>query len=328
MKYSVISILVPTALLGLVTAFSGNNADAAIRLKTSAVVEGNTITLGDVVEGAGAMASVAIAEAPEPGGRLILRVARISAMARKHGLDWPQTAIRALPVVRASSIVPQRELTSKIKEALADGGVPGQITLVLTGNNHRLHVPRGSKTDVAIDDIRFDRSSGRFSAIVHAPANSRDAVQIEIKGQAHAVMDVPVLTSRVAAGDKITKNDIGWIKLRLDRTGRGVITDASEMIGMAPKRYIRANSPVRSADLRRPVVVAKGSTVTMIVSVPGMTLAMLGKALENGGIGDAISIRNSQTRKVVEGVVSGPGRIEIRMLQNVPPVPVKYAAAN
>lgn len=317
MRYPVISLLAPLALLGLAATFAGSDADAAIRLKTGAVVEGNTITLGDVVEGAGAKSYVPIAQSPEPGGRIILRVARISALARKHGLDWPETAIRALAVVRASTIVPERDVISKLKEALADAGVPGQITLDLTGNNTRLHVPRGGKATVAVDDIRYDRSSGRFSAIVHAPADDRSALQVELRGQAHAVMDVPMLVNRVPVGDKITKHDIGWIKMRLDRTGRGTIIDAEDMIGMSPKRHIRVNAPIRSADLRRPIVVAKGATVTMVVSAPGMTLAMLGRAMESGGMGDAIAVMNSQTRKVVEGVVAGPGRIRIRLHRNL-----------
>jgi len=317
MKYSAISLAVPVALVGLAVTLIGSAADAAIRLKTSAVVEGKTITLGDVLEGAGDAASVVVAQAPEPGGRIILRVARISALARKHGLDWPQTAIHALPVLRASTIVSERQVISKIKEALADHGVPGQISLTLSGRDQRLHVARGSKATVAVDDVRFDRATGRFSAIVHAPAHDRMAMQVELKGRAHAIMDVPVLANRVKIGDKITKHDISWIKLRLDRAGRGTVTDARDLIGMSPKRYVKVNAPVRSMDLRRPIVVAKGSTVTMVVSVPGMTLAMVGKALENGGIGDSISIMNSQTRKVVEGVISGPGRISIRLRQNL-----------
>jgi flagella basal body P-ring formation protein FlgA len=311
MKYSVVSILAPIALLGV--ALMLTDADAAIRLKTGVVVDGVTITLGDVLEGAGTKSSVPVAEAPPPGGRLILRVARISALARKHGLDWPQTAIRIVHIVRASTIVPEREVISKIKEALADAGVPGSITLNFSGKSQRIHVPVGAEASLAVDDIRFNRNTGHFSAIVRAPAENRRALQIELKGRVYAVMDIPVLVNRVPIGDKITKHDIGWIKVRLDRTGRGTVTNAEDMIGMAPKRFIRTNSPIRSADLRRPIVIAKGSTVTMVVSASGMTLAMLGRALDNGGIGDAISVMNSHSRKIVEGVITGPGRIEIRL---------------
>jgi flagella basal body P-ring formation protein FlgA len=218
-----------------------------------------------------------------------------------------------MTVLRASSIVPHRQLVSKIKEALADAGVPGQIAVDLSGKIKRLHVPRGHKADVAVDDIRFDNNSGRFSALVHAPAKDRNARQIEIKGRAHAVMDVPVLVNRVPIGQKITKQDIGWIKQRLDRTGRNAVTDAGALIGMAPKRPIRTNKPVRSSDLQRPVVVGKGGTVSIVVSTPGMTLAMMGKALENGGIGDSISVMNPQTRKIIQGEVIGRGQVKVQV---------------
>ncbi len=292
-------------------------AQAAVRIKTSAVVEGPTITLGDVLDGLGDAADVPVAESPEPGKRLVLRVARISAIARKHGVDWPNTSLNALPVVRASRIIPQRTLETQLLRALAENGIGGKYTISLANKSFRMHVARSEDATVSVDDIRFDAESGRFSAIVSAPANSRNAVTTEIRGRAFAVMTVPVLSHRVAIGEKITEADIDWLEVRMDMARRGIVTDEIELVGMAPKRSIHPNRPIRSGDLRRPVVIAKGATVSMVVAVPGMTLSVIGRALENGGKGDVIGVMNPQTHTVVEGTVVGPGRVRVVIAHNL-----------
>ncbi|MBT3789452.1 MAG: flagellar basal body P-ring formation protein FlgA [Alphaproteobacteria bacterium] len=308
-----ISLIVATAIAGI--AFSGT-AIATARLKTSAVVDGTTIRLGDVMEGAGAASKAIVSEAPEPGKRQVIRVAMIKAIAEKHGVKWQETAIRSLPVSRASHIVPQEVLMLSIKDAIVAQGVSEEIAVALLNTSIRLYVPRGSDVSVAVDDIQYNKERGTFNAMVRSPADDKDGVRKEIRGRVYAVMDVPVLNHRIPVGQKITEGDVTWTEMRVDRAGRNLVTNIAEIVGKAPKRNLRPNRPLRTTDLRRPIVIAKGASVTMVVSIPGMTLSVTGRALEDGGRGDTIGIMNPQTHSVVEGVVVSPTRVDVRMRQN------------
>jgi flagellar basal body P-ring formation protein FlgA len=314
-----ISFIVATAIAGIAI---GSTAYATARLKTSAVVDGTTIRLGDVMEGVGAASKVIVAEAPEPGKRQVIRVARIKAIAEKHGIKWQETAIRALPVARASHIIPQETLKDTIRDALIDKGANDEIAVALLNTSIRLYVPRGTEQTVAVDDIQYNKERGTFNAMVRSPANDRDGVRKEIRGRVFAVMDVPVLALRVPVGQRITKSDVTWMEVRADRAGRNMVTSVADLVGKAPKRNLRPNRPLRTTDLRRPIVIAKGATVTMIVAVPGMTLSVVGRALEDGGKGDMIGIMNPQTHSVVEGIVVSPTRVTVRIMAN------KIAALN
>jgi flagella basal body P-ring formation protein FlgA len=64
--------------------------------------------------------------------------------------------------------------------------------------------------------------------------------------------------------------------------------------------------------------------VTLVYEVPGITLTVRGKATEGGAEGDVISVLNEQSKRTVQGVVSGPGRVIIstgspRFAANIPP---------
>jgi flagella basal body P-ring formation protein FlgA len=59
----------------------------------------------------------------------------------------------------------------------------------------------------------------------------------------------------------------------------------------------------------KPELVARNETVTLIFEIPGILLTVRGKALDSGAEGDVISVLNEQSKRTVQGVVVGPGRV-------------------
>jgi len=85
---------------------------------------------------------------------------------------------------------------------------------------------------------------------------------------------------------------------------------------MTPKRGIRAGSPIRRADVRRPVMVEKNSLVTIFHKVPNLVLTAQGKALQSGSDGDIVQIKNQRSNQVIEAEVIAPGRVAVRSLSD------------
>jgi flagella basal body P-ring formation protein FlgA len=69
--------------------------------------------------------------------------------------------------------------------------------------------------------------------------------------------------------------------------------------------------PIQTSAIQRPILVAKGSLVTIILRTPKMTLTAQGKALDNGADGDTVRITNSQSKKVIEAEVTGTARVAV-----------------
>ena len=80
---------------------------------------------------------------------------------------------------------------------------------------------------------------------------------------------------------------------------------------MALRRAVRAGLPLRAADLAKPELVQKNDTVMLHYEVPGIVLAMRGKALESGAEGDMVSVLNVNSKRTIQGMVTGPGRVTI-----------------
>ena len=61
-----------------------------------------------------------------------------------------------------------------------------------------------------------------------------------------------------------------------------------------------------------PAIVQRNDSVTIVYEAPGFTLTMRGQAQDAGALGDTINVLNEQSKRVVQGVVSGPGRVTVR----------------
>ena len=286
---------------------------APVTLRQSVTVSGGLVRLGDLFVPAGDKAEAAVAYAPAPGKRAIFDARWLYRVARAYGLNWRPLSIHEKAVVaRESIIIGRREIADHILAALVDKGVDADMRVELSNRMLRIHVPGDSTPTVAVEDVAYEPRTRRFIAIVAAPADDPAARRIRVTGRVHRVIDVPVLTRRVLAGEVIRKRDVKWIAMRGDRLQRDTIQDSGALIGKSPRRGLRAGVPVRVSDVRLPVLVPRRSLVTIMYRVRSMTLTAQGRALEDGGAGDTVRVANTQSNTVVQAVVTGANRVSVR----------------
>ena len=76
-----------------------------------------------------------------------------------------------------------------------------------------------------------------------------------------------------------------------------------------PPGAVNAGQPFRGDDVRRPIIVTKGETVTMQFSVPGVELSAMGRAMSEGGIGDTVTVQNPASYRMISATVIAPGTV-------------------
>lgn len=300
--------------IGLAVAWIATAAAAEqVILREAAAVNGSYVRLGDLFTNVGEKSDVIVAYAPEPGKRAIFDAKWLYRVARGHRLSWrPMSPHDQVVVRRNSHVIGREEIEDHILAALIEKGVDADTQIVLSNRSMRLHVPGEGNATIEVEDIAFDRRSGRFSAIVAAPAGEPTAKRSRITGRLFKMTEIPVLNRRKPSNQVIAEKDVTYMLVRSDRLQRDVIVDIQDLIGQAPRRTIRDGVPIRIGDVRHPVMVDKGSIVTMFLETPMMTLTAKGRALEDGSDGDTIRITNSQSSSVVEAVVVGAGKVRVQ----------------
>ena len=96
----------------------------------------------------------------------------------------------------------------------------------------------------------------------------------------------------IARGEVIAESDLTFATVDGNALMSGVPTKMDEIVGQQTRRMLASGQPFRGEDLRRPIVVTKGQTVTMQFTAPGVELSAMGRAMSEGGIGDTVTIQN------------------------------------
>lgn len=130
-----------------------------------------------------------------------------------------------------------------------------------------------------------------------------------LTGPALADVRIVVPAHDIARGDVIADSDLTFGTITGTAMMNGTVTTMDALKGMEARRMLRAGQAVSISDVRHPILVTKGQTITMTFEAPGVDLTAMGRALSEGGIGDSITVQNPASFRMINAVVTGLGTV-------------------
>ncbi len=310
-----------TLLLGTALATSlvaGSALAEALRLKAETVVDGDTVRLGHLIEGLEKGADIPVFRAPAPGSRGTIRADRVIAAAREMGIDGVELGgLRAITILRPGRSISRADMQELISRAFAERGAKGDLDVILDDHLATRTFDVSRTEALKITSLVRDTVTGRFEAkITLAGANAGDSWSVT--GSVVETRDVVVTIADRERGDALQARDLTIIKRPASQIGPDVVTAMNDLIGMIPRRALKAGEMVRQADLAKPILVEKNQVVAVIYASSGLTLSMRGRAQSSGAMGDTIRVQNPQSKRMIEGVVTGPAQVTITTIPSHP----------
>jgi flagella basal body P-ring formation protein FlgA len=119
--------------------------------------------------------------------------------------------------------------------------------------------------------------------------------------------------SPIARGTEITASQLQLLQLDISKLSGSYFLQVEEVVGMQAKRLLQPDSPIIASHLQPPVLVKKGDAVVMTANSGSLTVKIPGIALKDGRHGEQISIRNTQSKRVVEARVTAPGQADVAL---------------
>ena len=296
----------------------GDKADAAA-LRPALTVDADVVRLGDLFVDAGKKANAIVAAAPAPGGKTIFSAARLQSIARRAGLSWrPRSRHEKAVITRTGRLVSSGEIKNLIQSALTKKGMSRNNQIALSKENLTFHIGADDRRNVRIVQTRYNPQGNQFSAILSVPGDRSSSKRVQVTGSVYEIVNIPVLVRSVQRGEMIRSSDLDYVQKRRQAVGRNTILDIDRIIGKTPRRYLQTGKPIRMADLRMPILVSKGKLVTLTLKNRHMLITAQGKALEDGAKGDVIRVTNTRSRQTVQGVVTAPNRVSMRLTNILP----------
>lgn len=123
-----------------------------------------------------------------------------------------------------------------------------------------------------------------------------------------------VITSRpLAANQIVSKSDIKVVSLDIGSFHQGYIKNPQQIIGQQLKYPLSMGSVINPNSLKQQKIVKRGELISLIAKAGNMEVRMSGKALSDGTLGQRVRVKNLSSKRVVEGIVDGPGVIKVMM---------------
>lgn len=288
-------------------------ADSTVTLKNDYETTRPTVRLSDLFSGVPSAIDRDVAQAPQACKPALYDETVLKKLAQIYRLDWtPEGAANHLTVTSPCIKITTDELRENIIERLKEDPRNRKASFEVLFDKASLEIalPTNDKPNVSLQNFSYDPASKRFrtDALADTP---RGPFITPLTGRVIVKRDVPVLARRLERGTIIGPNDIDFIAFVEERISSDVITEPSQLIGRELRRDTPENEILRSRDIMPQRFVQRGNLVTMKIETPYIQITAQGKAQQDGTAGDTIKILNTQSNRIVEGIVVAPGVVEI-----------------
>jgi flagellar basal body P-ring formation protein FlgA len=222
------------------------------------------------------------------------------------------TAVAAavlVPVIAAPALAAEVESAAAIRAAIEAAVKPrlgtGGATVAIGTIDSRLHLPLCGQLEVSLDGT----SGAAMTAKVDCPS---PGWIIYVPVQVHAWVDAVVAAANLAPHTTLTTALLTRRQVDLFAADGAPITDAAEVEGKVLRAGVIAGAPIVASLLENPVVIHTGQRVLLTLTDGAMVIRDSVIALEDGRIGDTITMRNPESQKIIQATVAGDGTAEIR----------------
>jgi flagella basal body P-ring formation protein FlgA len=211
----------------------------------------------------------------------------------------------ALPAVAAPLLATQVEQAARVelaRQAGAAGLVEPQFEVTLVASRPAppcAQAPRVEPVET--------RQLARLRFVVRCP--DAGGWRYEYLARATMTAMVAVAAAPVAANQPLEDAQI-TVERRDISSVADPISKPEQAVGQTSRRMLRAGDILRTSQLAAPVLVKRGDQVAMIARRDGIEVSTSGEALDAGGRGATVRVRNGASGQVVRMRVLGAGSVE------------------
>jgi flagella basal body P-ring formation protein FlgA len=306
-----------TAAIILATASSAV-AQTAPTLRAQVSVSGDLVRIGDFIDRAGDLAQIALFRAPDLGTTGAVPVGQVLEALRAHNVIGVATNdIREVQVTREARTLSQKEIETEVTRALErrNGlGDAANLALNFDRDVRMIQLDAAHRGALAPVAVRYETRNARFDVTFEiAREQGAPPARLRFTGTAIETVAAAVVTRSVERGEILKSSDV--VIERRPKSEAGYDPAPRERaLGMQMRKSVRAGQYLRMADLGKPDLVLRDQNVTLIHDTPGLYLTMRGKAMEAGSEGDTVSVTNLQSKRTVQGTVTGPGQVTMSVV--------------
>jgi flagella basal body P-ring formation protein FlgA len=127
-----------------------------------------------------------------------------------------------------------------------------------------------------------------------------------------AELELPVPRVTIYPGDTIGEEHLTERAFIAHTVARSTVFEARQaVIGKVARRTLLPGQPILIASTRDQYVVSQGNMALVVFETVGLTITTNAMALQNGGVGDVVTLRNVDSGTIIKGTVASDGTVRL-----------------
>ncbi len=128
------------------------------------------------------------------------------------------------------------------------------------------------------------------------------------------VMAEVVVSKRgMPRGSIIGPDDVTTDRRDISQLHRGYLEEPKAVVGKKLRQRVRRHQVLTPYQLDNPLTVKRNTRVVIQASKESVQVRMMGKALQNGSLGQIIRVRNESSNREIDAKIIAPGIVEVPM---------------
>ena len=210
---------------------------------------------------------------------------------------------------KSEVVIARRQGTSHIFDA-------NRLSAIAQSLGHYWDNPRGLRQVIVRGQTNATSES---SAPISAPSAlviSQNAPNIAAQQSRQRVL---VFARQMQAGEIVSHADLELAYVDNFLPTSALCDHIEACLGKTMRWPIRKGGLARLMDVTTPAMVRRSQPVQVSWRMPGMSLNLIGIAQNDAAMGEVVRIQNTQSKKIIEAVVTAAGRAEILTPSSVSP---------
>ncbi len=192
----------------------------------------------------------------------------------------------------------------------AEHGKQAQINIKVDPLDKRLRLGKCSVPLEAFESPN-SRSTGRTTVGVRC--NGDKSWKLYVPVTIEVIRKVATIRSGVTRNSQLQAADIIMQEQDISGMHQGYFTNKQAVIGKHVKTSLKGGTVLKPKNLENPLAIEKGTLVTILADLGGITVRMKGKALKSGSVGDWIAVENISSSRKVEGKILDDGIVQVML---------------
>lgn len=275
-------------------------------------VTGKNLRLGDVALISGVpedvsrrLQDVVLGFTPPPGQSRVISAEMVRMALLREGF-LPQSIVvrgeKELLIRRTGRKLTESEISEAVLEAIA---LPASILTSIVRISNLPMIPVGPVEFRVTAPLR---TQGSFFVPVEVRVGD-DVVKINVTLKSMKMGSVVVAARKLERGATVTDADLAIETRDLYEMPHDVIENIGSVVGSVVTRAVTAGSLLTKSAIEEKTLVRRGDRVRILVRFGSIELSSPGEAVEQGGLGAIVKVRNMESRKIVSGRVTGAGEV-------------------